>query len=74
MVRNEAAPAFAWDNNCEGNVTTDEIRQAHFDSLHLKWEHEDMIKYGSPSNTRALLKHHPEHEARVLHDTTRSTP
>lgn len=44
-------------------MTTDEIRQAHFDSLHLKWENEDMIRYGSPTNTRMTLKHHPEHES-----------
>lgn len=46
-----------------------ESRQAHFDSLHLKWENEDMIKYGSPGNTRMTLKHHPEHLTGKYHDT-----
>lgn len=50
-------------------MTTDEIRQAHFDSLHLKWANEDMIKYGSPSNARMTLKHHPEHLTGKFHDT-----
>ena len=56
-------------------MTTDEIRQAHFDSLHLKWANEDMIKYGSPSNARMTLKHHPEHDPRRVSDSTvRHTP
>ena len=75
MAGDEAASASSWDNNSEGNMTTDEIRQAHFDSLHLKWANEDMIKYGSPSNTRMTLKHHPEHEARRVSDSmVRHTP
>ena len=56
-------------------MTTAEIRQAHFDSLHLRWEIEDMIGHGTPSNARALLKHHPEHEARRVSDSmVRHTP
>lgn len=52
-----------------------EIRQAHFDSFHLKREIEDMIGHGTPTNARPLLKHHPEHEAlRVSDSMVRHTP
>ena len=57
-------------------MTDIEIRQARYDSEHLKWEIDDQVRYGSPSNVRVVLMRHPEHIphlARVLEDF-RHTP
>lgn len=57
-------------------MTDAEIMQAEFDSMALRWEIEDQVRYGSPSNVRVVLLRHPEHIAhlaRVLGDI-RHTP
>ena len=42
-------------------MSDSEIRQSKFDWFHLKNEIEDGVRYGSPSNTRMVLRNHPEH-------------
>lgn len=42
-------------------MTDAEIKQARYDSKHLKWEIADQVFYGAPSNVRVVLFGHPEH-------------
>jgi hypothetical protein len=57
-------------------VTDADIKQAAYDSVHLKWEIEDQVRYGSPSNVRVVLWRHPEHVEHVSCDVevVRHTP
>ena len=48
-------------------MTDAEIKQAAYDSVHLKWEIEDQVRYGSPSNVRVVLLRHPEHLLQMIH-------
>ena len=42
-------------------MTDDEIRQAAYDSIVLRWTIEDDVRYGAPLNARMTLSTHPEH-------------
>lgn len=59
-------------------MTDAEIRQARFDSEFLRWDIEDQVRYGSPSNVRVVLFGHPEHSFGTINlrrfDSGRQTP
>ena len=42
-------------------MTDDEIMEAHFDAIALRWTIEDQVRYSAPLNARMTLLMHPEH-------------